>query len=497
MNDFILNMRHPDVTSGLCLSCDVCCRFPDQGSFLAPVFTPDEVTDRCKEGRVNLIPFEDGYICPFFTPSSNRCSIYDSRPFDCRLYPFALMKSRDGSEIILGIDTKCPMANGTLPNKEIADYINYLISLIESDDVKKFILKNPLLIGPFQEDVVPLYNLSTMRRYDNPFTILNYPPPQSSLSEGGGNRRGWGKEIPIISSYQKEGLIPLKSEDRELIRKYLALREHYLSGYSFESLFIWEDFFNLFYKIIDNNLCILAEHDGNCFMPVPPLGEDYSREACVESFDVMKRLNPVEAVTRIENVEEESLGYFHSLGFTSYLKDVEYVCLQKDLTLLSGNRFGSKRSACNYFVKHYSYTYLPYESQMRDECLNLYRVWSNERSIKHNAPFFNALLEDSYHAHKAAMTDGLGLTGRVVLVDGSLRAYTFGYRLNNNVFCILFEVADLKIKGLAQFISREFSRELSSYRYINIMDASGLDNLKNVKLSYHPCKAVPSYIIRQ
>jgi hypothetical protein len=116
--------------------------------------------------------------------------------------------------------------------------------------------------------------------------------------------------------------------------------------------------------------------------------------------------------------------------------------------------------------------------------------------MKYKDTLFNALLGDSYHANKTAMADGHGLTGRVVLVDGSLKAYTFGYRLNNDVFCILFEVADLKIKGLAQFIFREFSRELSSYRYINIMDASGLDNLKKVKLSYHPCKTVPSFTVQ-
>ena len=388
MNNIILNMRHPDVTSGLCLSCDVCCRFPEQGSFLAPVVTPDEAGAIGKEGRVDLVPSGDGYICPFFTTSSNRCSIYDVRPFDCKLYPFALMKSRDGNEIILGIDTKCPIANGALPEEDIASYIEDLIAFIESDDVKKFILKNPLLIGPFQEDVVPLYNLTTCQQ-------------------------------------EKYGLIPLKSEDRELVREYISLKEHYLSGYSFESLFIWKDFFNLFYKIIDNNLCIFSEHDGNCFMPVPPLGEDYNREACLESFDIMRRLNKVEAVTRIENIEEESLCYFHSLGFTSYLKDAEYVCLQKDLSELSGNRFGSKRSAYNYFVKRYNYTYLPFEPQMQDVCLNLYKEWGNERSLKYKDTLFNALLGDSYHAHKTAMAPGLGLTGRGGFIDCFFKTFTF------------------------------------------------------------------------
>ena len=64
------------------------------------------------------------------------------------------------------------------------------------------------------------------------------------------------------------------------------------------------------------------------------------------------------------------------------------------------------------------------------------------------------------------------------------------------MFCVLFEIADLNINGLSQFIYREFCQELmSSYRWINAMDDSGLENLKRVKRSYHPTKIIPSYTI--
>jgi len=42
---------------------------------------------------------------------------------------------------------------------------------------------------------------------------------------------------------------------------------------------------------------------------------------------------------------------------------------------------------------------------------------------------------------------------------------------------------------------REFSRELGGYKYINIMDDSGLKNLKRVKLSYKPVRLVPSFTL--
>ncbi|MCM8780616.1 MAG: hypothetical protein NC908_01655 [Candidatus Omnitrophica bacterium] len=75
-----------------------------------------------------------------------------------------------------------------------------------------------------------------------------------------------------------------------------------------------------------------------------------------------------------------------------------------------------------------------------------------------------------------------------------IKAFTFGFGLSPDTFCILYEITDLSIKGLAQFIFRQFVCELKKYRYINIMDDSGLDNLKQVKFSYHPRRLIPAYI---
>ena len=35
---------------------------------------------------------------------------------------------------------------------------------------------------------------------------------------------------------------------------------------------------------------------------------------------------------------------------------------------------------------------------------------------------------------------------------------------------------------------------MEQYEYVNIMDDSGLENLKAVKESYHPLRLVPAYI---
>ena len=74
----------------------------------------------------------------------------------------------------------------------------------------------------------------------------------------------------------------------------------------------------------------------------------------------------------------------------------------------------------------------------------------------------------------------------MVEIENKIRAFTCGFPLSGNLFCINYEIADLKYKGLPQFIFAEFAKRLMPYREINIMEDCGFENLKKTKLSYHP-----------
>ena len=90
--------------------------------------------------------------------------------------------------------------------------------------------------------------------------------------------------------------------------------------------------------------------------------------------------------------------------------------------------------------------------------------------------------------------EALQLAGRVVRIHNRVEGYLFGFKRREDTFCILLEITNPAIRGLAQFIFREFCRELKGYTYINVLGDSGLENLRRVKLSYRPCTIVPSYI---
>jgi hypothetical protein len=108
------------------------------------------------------------------------------------------------------------------------------------------------------------------------------------------------------------------------------------------------------------------------------------------------------------------------------------------------------------------------------------------------------MLQDSASAHALALreADAIGLTGRVVRVDGSVAAYTFACRRWATVWCVLFEVTDRSIPGLAAYIFREQCREArdGGYARINTMDDSGLPALAQAKRAYHPIELVKNYI---
>lgn len=289
----------------------------------------------------------------------------------------------------------------------------------------------------------------------------------------------------------------LSAKDKGIFNKFLGLNKHELSVYAFENIYIWNGLFDIYWSVIADNLCIFFKDKIGCFLYTAPLSLTRKIEAIKKSFEIMDGFNKNRDMSRIENIEEADLSFYESLGYAARSKSYDYLCKRTDLVGLAGDNFKSKRACCNYFTKHYEFQFLPFSPKYRDECLKLYNSWVKEREAKNQDRFYQGMLEDSRVSFKNALDNyqGLNFSGWVVRIENKIKAFAFGFKLNPDTFCILYEVADLSFKGLAQFIFRRFCSELDGYKYINIMDDSGLDNLKRVKLSYHPVKLIPSYIV--
>ncbi len=296
-------------------------------------------------------------------------------------------------------------------------------------------------------------------------------------------------------------LQPLTLQDKPIFDKYAAQTCPRLSTYAFAPLYIWRNHFQFYWTLLSDHLCIFAKQGDDYFMPILPMpyacGNEIYLNVIRETYRFMTETNRNPHIARFENVPQEILPFFEKNGFCATLKEREYIYETEALSRLSGNRYKSKRSAYNRFVARYASAALsPYRPTDCKACFSCYDTWHTLRAAQCNDEVYRAMLDDSRSAHRIAIAnaEALGLVGRIVRINGDISGYTFGYPLTADTFCILLEVADLRIKGLAQFIYREFCKELmDNYKWINAMDDSGLENLRRVKQSYRPAQLIPSY----
>ncbi|HOW35432.1 MAG TPA: phosphatidylglycerol lysyltransferase domain-containing protein [Candidatus Omnitrophota bacterium] len=286
---------------------------------------------------------------------------------------------------------------------------------------------------------------------------------------------------------------------KNIIEEFLNKKRHELSAFSFVNIFTWQEFFEFKCAVIDENLCIFAYYDTGCFLYLPPLGAGVSDRTIRECFRIMDLTNKGSGVSRIENVPEEDLALFSKKEFSFLKKADEYIYRRGDIVSLKGNKFKTKRSAQNHFCKNYRYEFLPYNDTMQQDCVKLYDRWAGERLKTHKDTVYAQMIEDSRSAHRLALKnyEALGLVGRVVCVDGEIKAYTFGFKLNPQTFCVLLEITDLSVQGLSVFIFNKFCDDemVKGFDFINAMDDFGLENIKITKMSFHPCRLAPSFVV--
>ncbi|NWF73399.1 MAG: DUF2156 domain-containing protein [Nitrospirae bacterium] len=472
------------VPSRTCLQCDVCCRFPDPNSVLRPYFTEDEITRAMAEGvegtvfpnhrgsQVLLVPdpLGDGYFCPAFDATTSTCRIYERRPLDCQLYPLALMWNQPHDQVLLGWDTKCPFMRGEIPG-EIQRHAERVIALLDQPDLHGHVVAHPRLIGRFQEDVVVLARL-----------------PRLTESIAG----QWGPT-------------PLHRFTLEDIPRMTAALERSewchaqsLAAYAPAYHYMWNGLLAYWWMELQGTFCLFAQSPDGWFMPLPPIGTGPIDAPLSDAMELLYRWNGDSSVSRVENLPSQLAPELARLGYRVTPKEPDYLYRATDLAALAGDRYKSQRALCNRFEREQSCEVDAYQAGDLRDCRALLGGWSRQKQAEGLESFGAMLLADARSAHETIWSQApdLRVTGKVVRVRGRLCAYTFGYWLTSTTFCVLLEVTDRTLSGLAQYLFRETCRTAlaAGAEYINAMDDAGLPGLRRSKQAYHPAMLIPNFV---
>lgn len=151
------------VPQEVCLSCDGCCRFKQPDSRWRPKISPEEADGRGHGGGpaddVFLKEIDgDGYVkavrrgeqirCVFLHGAGdNMCHVYEHRPFECRLYPFLLL--RKGAGAAVGAHLSCPYVQGKRENPEYKKFVGHLQEYFQREDALGFVRRNRSLLGDY------------------------------------------------------------------------------------------------------------------------------------------------------------------------------------------------------------------------------------------------------------------------------------------------------------------------------------------------------------
>lgn len=294
-------------------------------------------------------------------------------------------------------------------------------------------------------------------------------------------------------------LKPLALGDKAVFDRYLGKRRHELAQYSFPNIYCWKKLFTIRWGILKGALCVFFQDAMGCFLYLPPLGIPPDPAVIEPCFGIMDAVNKNRRISRIENAEEDDVEGFTALGYPHALKSHDFIYSRPALAALRGDPLKAKRAAVNRFIRANRFSCGPYLPAHKEECLSLYKEWMRGRGETTPEPVYRGMLSDSLNSLEVILDDfsSLDMTGLVVQVGGAIRAFTLGCRMNDDTLCVLFETADLGIKGLSQFIFREFCARHEGFCFVNAMDDSGLDNLKRVKMSYRPRKLAAAYIINR
>ncbi len=447
------------VPSSVCLKCEGCCRFQAADSLWRPKWDKKEFID--DHNYVSTIADCGKHLCRFFNKQDSTCRTYRERPFDCELYPFLLSQGHTGIDV--HVHLACPYIQDHEADAALHQYVQYLRLFFARPDIRDFLKRHRSLVQDYGPVVAETRFLFTLPELDGPVQA------QALLSQ------------------------------KNIFDAFLARSERPLSSYHFSAIFGWQDFFKFTFEVVEDRLCVFAWQGTDGFLYLPPLGGGLQSSTVKKCFERMGGAR--NKIARIENIPTIPLPPFPAQEYNTYLKAQEYLYRRKDLELLAGQAYKSQRHDIHVFKRRCPNARVrAFVPSDREDCLGLYRQWAANRRARHTDPVYVSMLQDNATVHALLMAHAaeLGLVGKVVEIDGKIAAYTFGYALNAETFCVALEVTDLRWTGLSAFIFNRFCADpaVSPYTFLNTMDDFAMPLVAKTKNSYHPIQHVPVYALR-
>jgi hypothetical protein len=277
----------------------------------------------------------------------------------------------------------------------------------------------------------------------------------------------------------------MELNDRVVLDPIFARLQPRISEFTFANLYLFRTAHAYRISAVGDSLVVLGKGYGGEEYFLPPLDGDVAKAA--------ELLLGEERVLygADEGFVKDFLLKMDGIDITEDRDSFDYLYLRQELAELPGNRFHKKKNRINYFTNRHSFEVELYSEKYLNGSLRLLDEW---RRVRSGIDSPSLMMEAEATVEALQMTAQLGLEGLVVLVDGEVKAFVLGEKLNDTTSLCHFEKADPFMDGLYQLIDREFCRRcFTECTYVNREQDLGEANLRHSKLSYHPLEMIRKF----
>ena len=288
------------------------------------------------------------------------------------------------------------------------------------------------------------------------------------------------------------------------LEKYFKLVNYEASEYCFSTIYMWRHLFNTKYYIENDFAIILLEYEKDVFSIIPLCTKDKLSYAIDFALNYIK--NEYKRI-QLKGVNEKiadliKVNYKEKFIYEKERDLFDYIYDAESLRTLSGRKNKKKRNHVNTFLNLYKnrYEYKLLDKENFEECIALLNVWEQDKenieSNEHKELDEEILSIKEVFENYDKLKDKVKIAG--IYIDNKLEAFTIGEEINENIALIHIEKANQNIKGLYQYINQQFLiSEFPNVKYVNREEDLGIDGLREAKLSYHPCKFIEKYSIKE
>lgn len=283
---------------------------------------------------------------------------------------------------------------------------------------------------------------------------------------------------------------PISENDIEKIIPYFKLRSNKTCDSVFLDVFLWKDFYNVKFDILDEKALFLTMEIDNILYASLPMCKE---EDLQKYFYILKNFfnTALNKKLKIYLADEISINILNLNKSEFNINEIEdakdYLYSAEALKTLSGKKLRKKKNHINAFLKENegNFYYKTLCCEYTKEIMEFLLEWRKDKTNE---------LEEQLDAELMGIKNilkncsKLNVTMAGIYVKEKLQAFSIGsYNEKEKMAIIHIEKANAEIRGLYPYINQQFIiNAFPNAEIINREDDLGLEGLRKAKLSYEP-----------